>query len=85
MSCVIKSVAAKKGIEVKSHKQLGQFALKLAKMEKDKDIFDSFSKASTLHSNFYEANLDEYSVRALIDDVRITVGRLMKKMGYRAP
>lgn len=85
MSCVIKAVAAKKGITIKSHKDLGSFARQLSKMEHDKDIFDSFSKASVLHSNFYEANLDALSVRTLIDDVRMTVGRLMKKMKYRAP
>lgn len=85
MSCVIKAVFAKKGIPIRSHRELGSFSRKLAQMEKDPDIFDSFSKASTLHSNFYESNLDELTVRTLIDDVRKTVGKLMKKMGYRTP
>lgn len=85
LSCALKAVAAKNDIIIHSHKQLGEFARDLARTEKNKEIFDCFSKASTLHRNFYESDLDSISVRILIDDVRKIVGKLMTGMGYRAP
>ena len=38
-----------------------------------------------LHSNFYESNLEPKTVMAIIQDVSKTIGRLVHKMGYRAP
>ena len=57
----------------------------LSKQEQDKEIFYSFSLASMLHQNFYESNLDHFLVDAVCRDVAKTIGRLMKKMGYKAP
>ena len=85
MSCVIKAVAAKEEKSIKSHKRLGEYARELAKRQKDKEIFNSFSKASMLHSNFYESNLDPKTILTIVQDVSRTIGRLMQKMGYRAP
>jgi len=85
LSCSLKMAAAKKGQSIKSHRDLGIFARKLSKLENDPEIFASFSRASTLHKNFYESDLDKISVLSLIEDVRKTVGLLMQKMGYRAP
>ncbi len=85
MSCVIKAVAAKENKSIKSHRLLGEYVRKLSKQQKDKDIFNSFSKASMLHANFYESNLDPNTILAIVQDVSRTVGRLVKKMGYRAP
>ena len=85
MSCVIKAVAAKENKSIKSHRQLGEYVRKLAKQQKDKEIFNSFSNASMLHSNFYESNLDPKTILAIVQKVSRTVGRLMHKMGYIAP
>jgi len=85
MSCVIKAVAAKEDKSIKSHRQLGEYVRKLAKQQKDKEIFNSFSKASMLHSNFYESNLDPKTILAIVQEVSRTIGRLMHKMGYRSP
>ena len=85
MSCVIKAVAAKQNKPLKSHRALVEYAGKLAKNQKDKEVFDSFSKASMLHSNFYESNLEPETIMAIIQDVSKTIGRLMRKMGYRSP
>lgn len=85
MSSVLKAVAAKKNLYFESHKELAGFARTLAKMEKDEEILNSFSHASLLHKNFYESNLNELEVRTLIEKVRKTIGKLMKKMSYRAP
>ena len=84
MSCVIKAVAAKENKSIKSHRLLGEYVRKLAKQQKDKEIFNSFSKASMLHSNFYESNLDPNTILAIVQEVSRTIGRLMRKMGYRA-
>jgi len=85
MSSVLKAVAAKKKILITSHKQIGKFAIKLSKEEKNKEIFYSYSLASMLHRNFYESDLDEFLVRSIIDDISKTIGKLMVIMGYRAP
>ena len=85
MSCCVKTVAATKNESIKSHRQLGEYARKIAKMENDKEVFYSFSQASMLHSNFYESNLDPNTVLAIVEGVSKTIGKLMKKMGYRAP
>lgn len=85
LSCTLKTVAAKHDKEIKSHKQLGEFARELAKNENNKDILNAYSHASTLHQNFYESNLDEKTIRIFIDDIRKIIGKLMISMGYRAP
>ncbi len=85
MSCVIKAVAAKENKSIKSHRDLGEYVRNLAKQQKDKELFNSFSKASMLHSNFYESNLDPKTVLTIIQDVSRTIGRLMRKMKYRSP
>ncbi len=85
MSCVLKTVAAKRNKAINSHRDLGKFAITLSKQERDKEIFYSFSLASMLHRNFYESNLDLFLVKSICFDVARTVGRLMAKMGYRTP
>ena len=85
MSCALKTVAAKKNIEINSHRNLAKFAETLSKQERDEEIFYSFSLASTLHRNFYESNLDPSLVKFMCSHVAKTAGRLMVKMGYRAP
>ncbi len=85
MSCVIKTVAAQENKSFKSYKDLSKYTRELAKRQHDKELFDSYSKASMLHSNFYESNLDSKTVLAITQDVSRTVGKLMRKMKYRAP
>ena len=85
MSCVLKTVAAKKNYSINGHRALGKFAITLSKQEKNKEIFYSFALASMLHQNFYESNLDRYLVNSICSDVARTVGKLMQKMEYRAP
>lgn len=85
MSCVLKTVAAKRNKAINGHRALGKFAITLSKQEQDKEIFYSFSLANMLHQNFYESNLDLFLVKSVCFDVARTVGRLMVKMEYRAP
>jgi len=85
MSCVLKTVAAKRNKSINGHRELGKFAITLAKQEKDKEIFYSFALANMLHQNFYESNLDLFLVQSVCSDVARTIGKLMIKMKYRAP
>jgi hypothetical protein len=85
MSCVLKTVAAKRNKVINGHRALGKFAITLSKQEKNKEIFYSFALASMLHQNFYESNLDKFLVHSVCTDVAKTVGRLMKSMDYKAP
>lgn len=85
MSCVIKAVAAKEDRSIKSHRELWTYVQETAKRLEDRKIFDSFSNANMLHSNFYESNLDPKTVLTMTEDVSETIGMLMLKMGYRAP
>lgn len=52
---MVKAVAAKRGIELRSHRDLWEFIDKLADEFNDSDIVKFFSIANTLHQNFYEA------------------------------
>ena len=85
MSCVLRTVAAKKNKDINSHKSLGVFAKTLSKQERDTKIFYSFSLASDLHRNFYESNMDSILVKSTCRHVARTVGKLMTNMGYGAP
>ncbi len=85
MSCVIKTAAARENKSIKSHKGLGEYVKELAQRDKDKELFDSFAKAGLLHSNFYESDTDSHTIELHIHDVSRVVGRLLHKMGYRAP
>lgn len=78
MAQALKAVAANKGIELKNHRQIWDYALGLTKELEDKSIFDAFIKAHNLHSNFYEVELRLEDVRVMAEDIRITVGKLLK-------
>ena len=52
---IVKAIAAKRGVELRSHRDLWEFVDKLADELKDPDIVKLFSVANALHQNFYEA------------------------------
>ena len=78
MAQAIKAVAATKGVTLKSHRLLWDYAESLSKELEDKSIFDSFFHANSLHSNFYECELELKDVIRVADDVRMTVGKLLQ-------
>jgi len=51
---MVKTIAAKRGIELRSHRDLWEFVDKLADELDDPDIIKLFSIANALHQNFYE-------------------------------
>ncbi|MBS7638460.1 PaREP1 family protein [Candidatus Bathyarchaeota archaeon] len=51
---IVKAIASKRGIELRSHRDLWVFVDRLAEELKDPDIVRLFSIANALHQNFYE-------------------------------
>ena len=85
MSCTLKTIAATKNKKISGHKALGEFAIMLSKQQQDKEILNSYFLANMLHRNFYESNLDYSEVFSYCTNITKTIGRLMKKMGYKSP
>ncbi len=54
MAEIIKAVAVKRGIELGTHRSLGEFVSKLQKEHPDWDLVPAFGLGNALHANFYE-------------------------------
>ena len=78
MAQAIKAVAPIKGIPLKKHRQLWDYAESLAKELGDDSIFDSFFHANSLHSNFYECELELKDVIRVAQEVSSTVNELLE-------
>ena len=78
MAEALKAVAASRGILLKAHWEIGDYARKLAKELDDKTPFDAFGHASYLHSNFYEAGLRLEDVDIYAEEIRAVVGKLLR-------
>lgn len=77
MAETIKAVAATKGVTFRAHRQLRDYAESLSKELDDKSIYDYFLHAESLHSNFYESELELKDVIRIADEVRMTVDKLL--------
>ena len=75
-SQMVKAVAAKNGLELRSHGELHKFVSKISKDRGDGEIERLWRSAIVLHQNFYENWLPEYVVIDSIGDVR----KLIKKL-----
>jgi len=78
MAAAIKAVAALKGTHLRRHRDIWDFAKALAKEMNSKTIFDDFVKANSLHSNFYESGLQREDVLLFAEDIRRTIGQLLR-------
>ncbi|MBI4286196.1 MAG: hypothetical protein HY670_09950 [Chloroflexi bacterium] len=77
LSQALKAVAASRGILFRSHRKLKEYALELAREIHDNSISDTFDRASLLHTNFYESDLELKDVIRITSDVKTTIGRLL--------
>lgn len=77
MAEALKAVAASRGLELRKHWDIGDYARQLARELGDTSIYDAFGHASYLHSNFYEAGLRMEEVRIFAEDIRKAVGKLL--------
>ncbi len=85
MAQAIKAVVATKGVTFRKHRLLWEYAETLAKELEDKSIYDSFVHAYSLHSNFYESDLELKDVCRIAEDVRTTVGKLLNRIPKDEP
>ncbi len=74
----LKALALSKGIYLKKHGEIWNYVDSLTKELEDKSIYDTFLHANTLHINFYESDLELRDVRRIAEDVRMTVGKLLR-------
>ena len=77
---IVKAVAAKRGIELKSHGELFNFVSQLKDELGDPELPRLFALASTLHQNFYEDWLPPATVRDLGEAVKQFVARLKTRV-----
>ena len=73
---MVKAVAAKRGMILRSHGSLHEFAVKLSLEQGDPSLRSLFAAASVLHQNLYESWLPEIAVRGYARDVR----KLLEKL-----
>lgn len=74
----VKIVAAAKGIELPSHRDLWEFTTKLDKEHPSMDLLNLFHIANSLHTNFYENWLTSEVVTRGSEAVREFVEKLKK-------
>jgi len=73
---VVKTVAAKRGVELRTHRELWQFVAHLHAELKDPEISRLFLQANCLHQNFYEGVLPPEAVMAGAEAVKQLIARL---------
>jgi hypothetical protein len=73
----LKALALSKGIRLEKHREIWNYVESLTKELEDKNIYDVFLHANSLHKNFYEFELELKDVRRMAEDIRMTVGKLL--------
>ena len=72
----LKAVAASRGIHLASHSGLRRFATALAREEEDASLVEGVHMAESLHSNFYETELEAQDIVPVVDSIRRTLEKL---------
>ena len=75
---IVKVVAAKRGIEIKSHGELYKFVANLGTELEDPELIRLFSLAGALHQNFYEDWLPPETVVDHAEAVKELVAKLRR-------
>ena len=73
---VVKVVAAKRGVELRTHSDLWEFVAKLRVELKDPELSRLFLQANYLHQNFYEGVLPPEAVRDGAESVKEFIDKL---------
>jgi len=77
MAQALKAVAGSRDIRLKSHKDVRNYAMELARTLRDDNIRHAFDYAQSLHSNFYESGLLLEDVAIAAEDVKKVVVNLL--------
>jgi len=75
---IVKAVAAHRGLELRTHADLWEFATKLSSELGDSEILKLFATANYLHQNFYENVMTLQAVRASAEAVKQFVEKVEK-------
>ena len=75
-SQIVKAVAIKRGIELKSHRELWKFTTNLNKEYPDRNLLSMFHVANSLHINFYKDWLTSEAVINGIETIKIFIEKL---------
>jgi len=73
---IVKVVAAKRGVELRTHGDLWEFVAKLRTELKDPELSRLFLQANYLHQNFYEGVLPPEAVRDGAEAVKEFIDKL---------
>ncbi len=73
---IIKAIAAKRNVELGTHRSIGEYVSKLAKEKPSWYLIQAFSIASALHTNFYEDHMPADHVKADTEVVKDLAGKL---------
>ena len=76
MAEMIKAVAAKRGMELGTHRSLGEFVSKLQREHPDWELVPAFGLGNALHTNFYEDWLPADHVELYANVVRKFIEKL---------
>lgn len=75
---MVKAVAASRGVELKTHRQVWGYVAEVARETGDKEITKLFHVADVLHTNFYEDALPAEVVASDADFVEALIHKLEK-------
>ena len=75
----LKATAMTKDKPLRSHTDIERYAREFIKSE-DKDIYDAFEKAQSLHSNFYETGLSLETIVISADAINKAVVKLLSRI-----
>ncbi|MDJ0269465.1 MAG: PaREP1 family protein [Aigarchaeota archaeon] len=77
-SQMVKAIAARRGMEIRSHGELHRFVKRLREEFRDEQVSTFWLSAVSLHQNFYENWLPEDMVRDGVENVKKLVERLKR-------
>ena len=72
----VKAVAAKRGLILRSHRELWEFIRELSTELNDPMLYEDFRTANYLHSNFYEVELGVHEVLSATERIERLLSRL---------
>ena len=72
---IVRAVAAKRGVELRTHADLWSFTTKVRDELKDPEVTKLFAVANALHQNFYEASMTAEAVRDGAEAVKELIGK----------
>lgn len=77
MAQAIKAVAATKGIHLRRHDQLKEYANSLSRELNDQGISANFGVANSVHWNFYETEFSVKDISLYAEQIKPTIGKLL--------